>query len=196
MKIMDTTTQSPPSPFHLSHTSYHSYLSHSSVLHPHVPGPLPPSPSPRPLPSPVTMASLAPPPAASSSNTGTIIVQPPPPSGTRESRIATHSHIKGLGLADDGSAMPASQGFVGQRMAREALGLHLALLRLGRHSGRPLLLVGPPGTGKVSGGQSGRYGSGRKLNLDRRQWRWQCRRSWGRKCRSARWSGQRCIRGR
>jgi RuvB-like protein 1 (pontin 52) len=45
--------------------------------------------------------------------------------------------------------MEISQGFVGQRVAREALGLHLALLRLGKHSGRPLLLVGPPGTGKV-----------------------------------------------
>jgi len=30
------------------------------------------------------------------------------------------------------------------------LGLHLSLLKMGRHSGRPLLLVGPPGTGKVS----------------------------------------------
>lgn len=45
--------------------------------------------------------------------------------------------------------MEHSQGFVGQRQAREALGLHLSLLRMGRHSGRPLLLVGPPGTGKV-----------------------------------------------
>jgi RuvB-like protein 1 (pontin 52) len=81
---------------------------------------------------------------------GTIITQPPPPAANRESRIAAHSHIKGLGLADDGTAMESSQGFVGQRNAREALGLHLALLRQGRHSGRPLLLVGPPGTGKVS----------------------------------------------
>lgn len=80
---------------------------------------------------------------------GGIITQPPPPQATRESRIATHSHIKGLGLADDGSAMDMSQGFVGQRSAREALGVHLSLLRLGRHAGRPLLLVGPPGTGKV-----------------------------------------------
>ena len=86
---------------------------------------------------------------------GTIITQPPPPAATRESRIATHSHIKGLGLADDGTAMESSQGFVGQRMAREALGLHLELLRLGKHSGRPLLLVGPPGTGKVSRGCGG-----------------------------------------
>ena len=46
--------------------------------------------------------------------------------------------------------MESSQGFVGQRTAREALGLHLQLLKMGRHSGRPLLMVGPPGTGKVS----------------------------------------------
>lgn len=90
----------------------------------------------------------APPP--STGQTPAIITQAPPPTTTRESRIATHSHIKGLGLADDGTAMETSQGLVGQRSAREALGLHLALLRQGKHSGRPLLLVGPPGTGKVS----------------------------------------------
>lgn len=78
-----------------------------------------------------------------------IITQPPAPASTREARIATHSHIKGLGLADDGSAMN-QQGFIGQDKAREALGLHLQLLKMGRHSGRPLLMVGPPGTGKVS----------------------------------------------
>lgn len=88
--------------------------------------------------------------APATSSGPTILTQPPPPANLRESRIATHSHIKGLGLADDGTAMEHSQGFVGQRQAREALGLHLSLLRLGRHSGRPLLLVGPPGTGKVS----------------------------------------------
>ncbi|BEI80024.1 hypothetical protein CcaverHIS002_0105530 [Cutaneotrichosporon cavernicola] len=87
---------------------------------------------------------------APSAQPGTIITQPPPPAANRESRIAAHSHIKGLGLADDGTAMESSQGFVGQRNAREALGLHLALLRQGRHSGRPLLLVGPPGTGKTA----------------------------------------------
>ena len=87
-----------------------------------------------------------------SSSGPTILTQQPPPTTQRESRIATHSHIKGLGLADDGSAMELSQGFVGQVAAREALGLHLSLLKMGRHSGRPLLLVGPPGTGKVSQG--------------------------------------------
>ncbi|KAJ9092514.1 RuvB ATP-dependent DNA helicase pontin [Naganishia cerealis] len=47
-------------------------------------------------------------------------------------------------------ALPISQGFVGQTQAREALGIHLGLLREGRYSGRPLLLVGPPGTGKTA----------------------------------------------
>lgn len=69
----------------------------------------------------------------------------------RDPRIHTHSHIKGLGLSPDTfTALPISQGFVGQQQAREALGLHLSLLRSNRHSGRPLLLVGPPGTGKTA----------------------------------------------
>lgn len=76
------------------------------------------------------------------------------PGGTsaanRDSRIHTHSHIKGLGLSPDGRALPIGQGFVGQAQAREALGLHVDLLRSGKYSGRPLLLVGPPGTGKTA----------------------------------------------
>jgi RuvB-like protein 1 (pontin 52) len=72
------------------------------------------------------------------------------PTINKDSRIHTHSHIKGLGLSPEGRALPIGQGFVGQAQAREALGLHLGLLRSGKYSGRPLLLVGPPGTGKVS----------------------------------------------
>jgi RuvB-like protein 1 (pontin 52) len=34
-------------------------------------------------------------------------------STTKTQRIATHSHIKGLGLNDDGSAKEASHGLVG-----------------------------------------------------------------------------------
>lgn len=74
----------------------------------------------------------------------------PAPVPNKDSRIHTHSHIKGLGLSPEGHALPTGQGFVGQAQAREALGLHLGLLRSGKYSGRPLLLVGPPGTGKVS----------------------------------------------
>jgi RuvB-like protein 1 (pontin 52) len=37
----------------------------------------------------------------------------------REQRIATHSHIKGLGLREDGTAIPTAAGFIGQEEARE-----------------------------------------------------------------------------
>lgn len=37
----------------------------------------------------------------------------------RDARIATHSHIKGLGLDDHGLAIHNSNGFVGQKSARE-----------------------------------------------------------------------------
>jgi len=36
-----------------------------------------------------------------------------------DQRIASHSHIKGLGLKEDGFAEPISNGFVGQENARE-----------------------------------------------------------------------------
>ena len=34
-------------------------------------------------------------------------------------KVATHSHIKGLGLREDGHAEHISSGFVGQAKARE-----------------------------------------------------------------------------
>jgi RuvB-like protein 1 len=40
-------------------------------------------------------------------------------SASREQRVATHSHIKSLGLREDGGAEPISSGFVGQELARE-----------------------------------------------------------------------------
>jgi RuvB-like protein 1 (pontin 52) len=39
---------------------------------------------------------------------------------SRENRTATHSHIKGLGLRPDGTALSANNsGFIGQEDARE-----------------------------------------------------------------------------
>ncbi|GAA5857640.1 hypothetical protein JCM9279_006504 [Rhodotorula babjevae] len=72
------------------------------------------------------------------------------PQGQREARISSHSHIKGLGLDDDGFAHADRSGFVGQRAAREACGLVLELIRSRRFSGRALLLAGAPGTGKTA----------------------------------------------
>jgi RuvB-like protein 1 (pontin 52) len=40
---------------------------------------------------------------------------------SRESRIASHSHIKGLGLDEEGNAKHNLQGFVGQNSAREVI---------------------------------------------------------------------------
>jgi RuvB-like protein 1 (pontin 52) len=34
-------------------------------------------------------------------------------------RIATHTHIKGLGLTPEGNALPLGAGMVGQQKARE-----------------------------------------------------------------------------
>ncbi|RDX48507.1 RuvB-like helicase 1 [Lentinus brumalis] len=77
----------------------------------------------------------------------------PPPSTTsasRSSRIAPHSHIKGLGLNAEGYAVADSGGFVGQVAAREACGVVVDLVKSRKFSGRALLLVGPPGTGKTA----------------------------------------------
>jgi RuvB-like protein 1 (pontin 52) len=41
-------------------------------------------------------------------------------STTKTQRVASHSHIKGLGLRKDGKAEEISCGLVGQSLAREA----------------------------------------------------------------------------
>lgn len=62
--------------------------------------------------------------ATTTSSTSTPVAHnalPPPSaaSSTRSSRIAPHSHIKGLGLSAEGIATPEGAGFVGQINARE-----------------------------------------------------------------------------
>jgi RuvB-like protein 1 (pontin 52) len=77
----------------------------------------------------------------------------PPQSTTtaaRSSRISTHSHIKGLGITAEGFASPDAAGFVGQTNAREACGVVVDLIKSRKFSGRALLLVGAPGTGKTA----------------------------------------------
>ncbi|KAL0074969.1 RuvB-like 1 [Phycomyces blakesleeanus] len=68
----------------------------------------------------------------------------------REKRVAAHSHIKGLGLRDDGSAEPIMAGFVGQENAREASGVVVELIKSKKMAGRALLFTGAPGTGKTA----------------------------------------------
>ncbi|CAG8449514.1 6130_t:CDS:2 [Ambispora gerdemannii] len=71
-------------------------------------------------------------------------------STTREQRIASHTHIKGLGLRDDGRAHAQADGFVGQDSAREACGILVDLIKSKKMAGRALLLTGAPGTGKTA----------------------------------------------
>lgn len=71
-------------------------------------------------------------------------------STAKTQRISAHSHIKGLGLDENGVPIPAAAGLVGQEVAREAAGLVVKLIRSKKMAGRALLLAGPPGTGKTA----------------------------------------------
>jgi RuvB-like protein 1 (pontin 52) len=71
-------------------------------------------------------------------------------STSKTQRIATHSHVKGLGLDEKGYAQPVGAGLVGQEQAREAAGVITELIRTKKMAGRAVLLAGPPGTGKTA----------------------------------------------
>ncbi|KAK7101978.1 ruvB-like 1 [Littorina saxatilis] len=71
-------------------------------------------------------------------------------STTKAQRIASHSHVKGLGLDENGYAIQSSAGLVGQELAREAAGVVVELIRSKKMAGRAVLLAGPPGTGKTA----------------------------------------------
>jgi len=71
-------------------------------------------------------------------------------STTKAQRVASHSHVKGLGLKDDGSANLVAGGLVGQEKAREAAGIVVDLIKSKKMAGRALMLAGAPGTGKTA----------------------------------------------
>jgi len=72
-------------------------------------------------------------------------------STTKTQRVATHTHVKGLGLDNEtGRAIPIAAGLVGQEKAREACGVVVDLIRSKKMAGRALLLAGAPGTGKTA----------------------------------------------
>lgn len=68
----------------------------------------------------------------------------------RENRTATHTHIKGLGLDEYGTAKKIDAGFIGQTEAREACGIVVDLIKAKKMSGKAILLAGGPGTGKTA----------------------------------------------
>jgi len=65
-------------------------------------------------------------------------------------RIASHTHIKGLGVKEDGSALPIGGGLVGQEKAREAASIAVELIKAKKMAGKALLFAGAPGTGKTA----------------------------------------------
>ena len=69
---------------------------------------------------------------------------------TRLERIDAHSHIRGLGLDDSLVPRNISQGLVGQKRARTAMGIVLKMIKEGKIAGRAVLLGGQPGTGKTA----------------------------------------------
>lgn len=74
-----------------------------------------------------------------------------PDEGVEEfERISAHTHIRGLGLDENGNPRDTDDGMVGQKKAREAAGRVVNLVRKGKLGGRSVLLAGPPGTGKTA----------------------------------------------
>ena len=55
--------------------------------------------------------------------------------------MAVHTHIKGLGLDENGRALPIASGLVGQEKAREAAGLVVDMIKSKKMAGRALLMV-------------------------------------------------------
>lgn len=64
-------------------------------------------------------------------------------------RVYSHSHVTGLGLKPDGTALNVGNGMVGQLQAREASGIIVDLIKSKKMAGRALLFAGPSGTGKT-----------------------------------------------
>jgi len=65
-------------------------------------------------------------------------------------RIAAHTHVKGLGVKEDGQAIPIGGGLVGQQKAREAAAIVVELVKSKKMAGKALLLAGAPGSGKTA----------------------------------------------
>merc|ERR1711871_1308964 len=71
-------------------------------------------------------------------------------STTKAQRVAVHTHVKGLGLDEEGNAVQCAAGLCGQEKAREAAGVVVEMIRSRKMAGRALLLLGAPGTGKTA----------------------------------------------
>ena len=65
------------------------------------------------------------------------------------SQVSAHSHIKGLGLNNEGLPIePSSSGYAGNALARQAAGRLVVLIKSNKSSGVPVFISGPAGVGK------------------------------------------------
>lgn len=68
----------------------------------------------------------------------------------RFERIASHTHIKGLGINENGTVNSKADGLVGQVSAREAAGILVEMIKTKKMAGKAALFAGPPGSGKTA----------------------------------------------
>lgn len=79
-------------------------------------------------------------------------------------RVAAHSHIRGLGLDGEGKAIPVSpSGMIGQVPAREACGVLISMISAKKMAGKALLITGAPGSGKTALAQAIAHDLGKKV---------------------------------
>merc|ERR1711934_895516 len=71
-------------------------------------------------------------------------------STTKAQRVAVHTHVKGLGLDEEGNALQCAAGLCGQEKAREAAGVVGEMIKSKKMAGKALLMAGPPGCGKTA----------------------------------------------
>ncbi|KAI1286995.1 RuvB-like 1 [Halotydeus destructor] len=71
-------------------------------------------------------------------------------SAAKTQRISAHSHVKGLGLNEEGDAIHVAAGLVGQSTAREAAGIVVDLVKSKKMAGKAVMFAGPSGTGKTA----------------------------------------------
>lgn len=82
----------------------------------------------------------------------------------QSTRVAAHSHIRGLGLDAEGKASAVSHsGMIGQIEAREACGVLLDMIAAKKMAGKALLITGAPGTGKTALAQALAHDLGKKV---------------------------------
>jgi len=69
-------------------------------------------------------------------------------STTKKARVATHTHIKGLGLNEKGAAVAQAAGWVGQESAREASGVVVDMIKEKKNGWKSLVIYGCAGDGE------------------------------------------------